>query len=219
VDPASGPSTEPTTESPELFPASDAGEQASYVDVEEAPSLTDSRETGTGAASAWDRPARRASTGLTAGLAVLVLLLGALAWLIGPPSQPAERYGEARLDALAAARSAAVDLISVNYQALDAQEKKAKSHLAMGSKFAKDYVTFLPKLRDTYTRNKLVLTTDVSAAGVIRVVDAKHVLVLAFIDQVSTNAARSTPRIDQNRVRLHMVESGGKWLVEGLEAL
>ena len=166
-------------------------------------------------------PARTAGTGagvgLTAALAVLVLLLGALAWFIGLPTQPAERYGEARLDALAAARAASVDLLSVNYETLEVGQKKAAEHLA--PKFRAEYTKFFTDLQTTAEKNKLVLTSSVVAGGVTSVRDAHHVVVLLFIDQVSTNAVRSSPRIDQNRVRMRMVEQNGTWLVEGLDAI
>ena len=162
-------------------------------------------------------PAARGSRGLTAALAVLVVLLAALAWVIGLPTQPAERYGEARLDALAAARTASVDLLSVNYETLEVGKAKAAEHLA--PKFRAEYTKFFADLQTTATRNKLVLTSSVVAGGVTSVKDSHHVVVLLFIDQVSTNAVRSSPRIDQNRVRLRMVEQGGKWLVEGLDAI
>ena len=161
--------------------------------------------------------APRSTRGLTAALAVLLVLLLGAAWLIGLPSRPADRYTQQRVDALAAAQSAATDLLSVNYESIQAGQKKAAGHLA--PKFRAEYTKFFTDLQTTAVKNKLVLTTHVEAGGVTSIKDADHVVALLFIDQISTNAQRSSPRIDQNRVRLRMVHTGGKWLVEGLDAI
>lgn len=167
-------------------------------------------------AGAWERPVRSAR-GLNAALAVLLLALAGTAYLIGWPHQAKDRYTEERVDALAAAQSAAVDLLSVNYESIEAGQKKAASHLA--PQFLGEYTRFFDSLRTTAVKNKLVLSSHVEAGGVTSIKDADHVVVLLFIDQISTNAQRASPRIDQNRVRLRMVHRGGKWLVEGLDAI
>ncbi|MDX6274607.1 MAG: Mce-associated rane protein [Frankiales bacterium] len=171
------------------------------------------------AAPGYQVPGRRSSGYgvLTALLAAAVLLLAAAVWLIGLPTQPKDSHPETRVDALAAAQTAAVDLLSVNYETLEVGQKKAAAHLA--PKFRGEYTKFFNDLQSTAVKNKLVLSSSVVASGVTSVKDADHVVVLLFIDQISTNAVRSSPRIDQNRVRLRMVRTGGHWLVEGLDAI
>lgn len=162
---------------------------------------------------------RRTVSGRTALLVVDALLVVVLAAVLLARHLTDPGTGSAQVDATAAAKTAAVDLVSVSWQALPAQGERARSRLDPRSRFAQDYVRFLPQLQDTARANKLVITAEVVAAGVQRVIDPTHVQVLAFVDEVSTNSARSAPRVDQSRVVLHMVRRGSQWLVQGLDAV
>lgn len=149
-------------------------------------------------------------------LGVAALLLAVLAVLETLSWREAKATKEARLDASVAARAAVVALISVNYEALP--EGRARAVKTLAPKFRPEYEKFLTSLETTATANKLISSANVETSGVIKA-SPDEVTVLLFIDQISTNASRSSPRIDQPRVRMTMVKSGGAWLVKAFEVV
>lgn len=161
-------------------------------------------------------PARRRGRLPEVALAVVALLLAVLAVLETLSWREAKATEEARLDASVAARAAVVALISVNYQSLP--EGRARAVKTLAPKFRPEYEKFLTSLEATATANKLISSASVETSGVIKA-SPKAVTVLLFIDQISTNASRSAPRIDQPRVRMSMVKLGGSWLVKAFEVV
>lgn len=167
-------------------------------------------------APASSSPARGRSRLPEAALGVVALLLAVLAVLETLSWRRSEATAQAKLDASAAARAAVVALISVNYEALP--EGRARAVKVLAPKFRPEYEKFLGSLEATAKANKLISSANVETSGVIKA-SPERVTVLLFIDQISTNASRSAPRIDQPRVRMKMVKSGDKWLVEAFEVV
>lgn len=151
-----------------------------------------------------------------AALGVVAVLLAVLAVLEALSWRESKATAQAEVDASVAARAAVVALISVNYEALP--EGRARAAKLLAPKFRPEYEKFLTSLETTAKANKLVSSASVEASGVVSASPGR-VTVLLFIDQISTNASRSAPRIDQPRVRMKMIKSGGKWLVEAFEVV
>lgn len=151
---------------------------------------------------------------LAVGAVAVVLLVLVVLELVSYRHDNATKA--ARLDASAAARSAVVALISVNYEALP--EGRATAVKTLAAKFRPEYDKFLNSLEATAKANKLISSASVETSGVISA-SPDRVTVLLFVDQISTNASRPAPRIDQPRVKMKMIKVGGKWLVEGFEVV
>jgi Mce-associated membrane protein len=158
------------------------------------------------------------ATGLRAGLVAVVVAALAVGGvlLVGQRDHgAAQRSGQ---QALAAARSAAVTVLSYDYRHLDADFAAASALTAQP--FTAEYQrTTTRAVRPVATTNAAVVKARVSAAGVVRATPDR-VVVLAFVDQTTSSNRLQRPQVDQNRVELTMVRgSGGRWLVAGVRAM
>jgi Mce-associated membrane protein len=158
------------------------------------------------------------ATGLRAGLVAVVVAALAVGGvlLVGQRDHgAAQRSGQ---QALAAARSAAVTVLSYDYRHLDADFAAASALTAQP--FTAEYQRTTTKaVRPVATTNAAVVKARVSAAGVVRATPDR-VVVLAFVDQTTSSNRLQRPQVDQNRVELTMVRgSGGDWLVAGVRAM
>jgi Mce-associated membrane protein len=158
------------------------------------------------------------ATGLRAGLVAVVVAALAVGGvlLVGQRDHgAAQRSGQ---QALAAARSAAVTVLSYDYRHLDADFAAASALTAQP--FTAEYQRTTTKaVRPVATTNAAVVKARVSAAGVVRATPDR-VVVLAFVDQTTSSNRLQRPQVDQNRVELSMVRgSGGRWLVAGVRAM
>jgi Mce-associated membrane protein len=123
----------------------------------------------------------------------------------------------ARRTAAQAAQRAAVDVLSADYRQLDRDIKRAESRLTPS--FRKDYAQLAQKAFGQLARdNHLLLTSTVVGYGV-RDASPNRVVVLVFVDQVSTTVKQPTPKLAQNRVRMTMRKMDGRWLVDKIDAL
>ncbi|GAA0332575.1 hypothetical protein NE235_30005 [Actinoallomurus spadix] len=118
----------------------------------------------------------------------------------------------AREDGLAAAQSAAKDLLSYNYRTLDYDLKKAESEMtpAMAKSYAEYWKIFRPSVEKSQTQ----ALTQVQVASVAHAT-ADRVEVLLFVKMISVNAAHKEPQVDTSWPRLQMKKSGKKWLIDG----
>jgi len=151
-------------------------------------------------------------TGLT--LAVVLLLaatvvLGAVAW-------QARRTADAGKAAVPVARSYAKEILSYDYRHIDADIARAKKD-ATGS-FRADYGDTSKLVRPLSLQYHVIVVATVKAASVVSAGPDKVVLLL-FVDQKTTSTRIAGPKIDQSRVRMILVRSGGKWLVAKVDAL
>ncbi len=125
-----------------------------------------------------------------------------------------------RSAALAAARSAAQDILSYDYRTIDADIRRAQSH-ATGT-FATQYRQSADQLAAQARQNRAIVQASPGQPGVVSA-DRGQVVVLVFVDQASVKQLEAqkspTTRIDQNRVRLTMTQVNGHWLVSQLAAL
>ena len=124
---------------------------------------------------------------------------------------------EARVEALAAARSAAVDLLSYDYRRLDADFERARRHVT--GRFAEQYGATTEKtVRPTATRYQAVVEATLVDAGV-RSATRDRAVVIVFVNQTSRNTRLAAPQIDQNRVRMTLTLVADRWLVSEVDAL
>lgn len=164
-----------------------------------------------------DRPAGLAGwlrLGLVAVVVAALAVGGVL--LVGQRNHDAAQ--RAGVQALAAARTAAVAVLSYDYRHLDSDFAAAKAYTAQP--FTAEYQQTTTKaVRPVATKNAAVVKAVVSAAGVVRAA-TDRVVVLAFVNQTTSSSRLQRPQVDQNRVELTMVRgSGGRWLVAGVRAM
>jgi Mce-associated membrane protein len=150
-------------------------------------------------------------------VALLVAALGVTGALLLQHRDHAARQ-QASDAALAAARSAAVTVLSYDYRHLD-RDFTAASALTTAPLTAEYQRTTSKAVRPVATSTKATVTAAVSAAGVVRAA-RDRVVVLVFVNQTTQSSRLERPQLDQNRVELTMVRRGdGRWLVAGVKAM
>jgi Mce-associated membrane protein len=145
---------------------------------------------------------------LSAALIVL-LVVGYFSW------QHQRDVANARIGALKAAKSFALDFGTYDYRSLDADFKKVTE--GMTDKFAKDYTSTSSKLKATLVQFKTRVTASIQGAGVTSASTAKATVVV-FLDQTVNTSQSSVPRLDRNRLQIKLERHHGKWLVGTLLA-
>ena len=166
---------------------------------------------------------RRAAL-VAAALCVALAAANVVVWVTGRGSSDSASRATvpaaARDDALAAARTAARDLLSYDYRTLDKDIAKAKSETT--GAFAKQYAGAAGRLVADARQARAIVQASPSAPGVVSA-SADQVVVLLFVDQASVKQTRGqrspATRIDQSRVRMTMTLVHGRWLVSQLAAL
>jgi len=161
-------------------------------------------------------PGGRVAARVIIGLAVLVLVLGlTVGWLVSLVRAP-RSAGAATQVAVLQAAGQVVDVLSLDYHHLPADFARAESRLT--PHFLAQHATELAQIRQAAADNHLVLSASVSAEGIAHL-GPNQATVLLFVDEISTNAARATPRIDENRVRVILLRTHGRWLIDEIDAL
>ncbi|MER7521279.1 hypothetical protein [Streptomyces sp. NPDC126499] len=174
------------------------------------------------------RPTRRGRRpGLPgAVLAVLVLLCVAATTLLGLHYRDAERTAQARTAALAAAREAAPVILSYDHRHLDRDFAAARARLTgpFLAEYGKTTTTVVAPTARTYRGVvKATVATppngDPSPAAAVVSASPDRVVVLLFMNQVTTSTQIPTPRLDLNRVRMTLVRTPQGWKVSAVDAL
>ena len=167
-------------------------------------------------------PARRAGRTprpdlLMLGAVVVVVALVVTAALLSVGARGADRTEQARTAAVAAAESAAVDVLSYDYRHLDRDFARAHRQLTGG--FADDYRRTTERVvRPTAQQVHAVVKAEVVASSVVRA-GQNRVVVLLFVNQTTTSNRLDAPKVDRNRVRMTMARVDGNWLVSQVDAL
>ncbi len=165
------------------------------------------------------KPAR-GRRGLTATISLVGLLAAVAVVVLGLHDRSAEASESARNGAVAAARTAAQDVLSYDYRNLNSDIARARGETT--GMFRQQYDGTAKQLLSQASAVKAIVQASVGTAGVVNAGN-DQVVVLLFVDQASVKqlAGSSTPttRIDQSRVRMTMSRVHGRWLVSALSAL
>lgn len=157
----------------------------------------------------------RISVRLVPALAVvLVLLLGAAAFLwFSRPGGSAVRTGD-YAEALQAARSGVVDLTSFDYLTLDDDIEQAR-RVTTGD-LREESVAQLDQRRQEITELQAVVNTEVVGAGVTRA-DGEDATVLMVIQSTQESAATPQAEVVRYRIEVALEKSDDRWLLSGIK--
>lgn len=154
---------------------------------------------------------------LIPGLAALLVVLLVLIVVFGYQTYNASRVDEARTQAVSAATTAAVDVLSYDYRHLDQDFAKARRHLAPA--FAEQYdKTTGTVVKPSALKIKAVVSAQVIKGSVVSATKDR-VVTLLFVNQTTSSTLRSGKRTDLNRVRMTMERVDDRWLVASVQAL
>jgi Mce-associated membrane protein len=152
---------------------------------------------------------------LVAGVVALALVLTAAAVTVKARGE--DRTERARTEAVAAAESRAVDLLSYDYRHLDRDFGRAEKGLT--GQFAQDYAhTTDSVVRPTAEEVHAVVKAEVVSSSVVRAAQNK-VVVLLFVNQTTTSTRVQGPQVDLNRVRMTLTRVGDDWKISAVTAL
>ncbi|GAA2488775.1 hypothetical protein [Streptomyces gobitricini] len=173
------------------------------------------------------RPAgrRRWRPLLLATLAVLLVAGLTAAALLAREYRDGRGAERARAEAAAAARKAAPVVLSYDHRRLERDFAAARAHLT--GPFRDEYRrTTTSVVAPTARKYRgVVKATVVEPPGggdpAVSVVSASRdrVVVLLFVNQVTTSTQVSGPRVDLNRVRMNLTLTSGGWKVSAVDAL
>lgn len=158
-------------------------------------------------------PARRHGRAATLTVALLIAALAYSGYTSWQLYQVHARTVAAET-ALAAAKDYAVTLTTLDTADIDGNYARAIDGATGGFKEA--YSLGAKQLRQILIDNKasgkgIVIDAAVKSAT------ATRVEVLLFVDQSITNAVRSEPRIDRNRIQMTMDLVDGRWLASSVD--
>jgi Mce-associated membrane protein len=117
--------------------------------------------------------------------------------------------------AITAAEQFAVDFGTYDYQHLDADFSEVAKKMTTG--FAKSYTATSSQLKPTLTQYKTQVTARIQGVGLTSS-SGNRAVVVVFLDQTVKTSQSSTPRIDRNRLEVHLVHVKGQWLIAKLLA-
>jgi Mce-associated membrane protein len=201
---------EGTAELPERTKLSKAERlEAKAARLREAEERRAAEPAGTGSSTATGWIVATIALAVVAAAAIALLIVTAVA------RQHQRDVNSARSDAVAAAKSFAVDFGSYDYQHLDADFQDVAKR--MTADFRKSYLDSTTRLKPTFVQYKTHVTARIQGYGVTSAGTSKATVVV-FLDQTVRTSQSSTPRIDRNRLEIQLVHQGGKWLVAKLLA-
>ena len=155
---------------------------------------------------------RRGVIALAVAVLVAAAAVGAL-WL--QTDRADQRSADSRA-AMSAATAAAQVIFSYDYRTFDAGVAKAKPYLT--GDFAKEYAQTTASLKATAQQEQAVVQAQVSAASVVEST-GDHVELLVYLNQYRRNTNITGEKVDQNRVVLTLVRTGGAWKVSAASAI
>jgi Mce-associated membrane protein len=163
------------------------------------------------------RPRLPRVQGLTAVLAVLVLLCAAAVAYLAVQLQRTQAAESAATNAQVTAARYAERLLSYHHAHLDRDFSAAKQLLT--DDFVKEYSDATEVVRDEAVEDRAVIRAETVASSVVSA-EPDEVRTLLFVNQTTTTGARdASPSLDLNRVVLTLVEEDGRWLVSDLDAM
>ncbi len=154
---------------------------------------------------------------LTVGLSVVIVLVLALAGVLGLKAWRGQEAEDARGQAVNAGRQAAETALSYDYRTLDKSFAAARG--TMTPEFAGKFDETAKVAGELATKTKATVRAEVREVGV-RDGDANRVTLVIFVNQTTTSTiTQGKPRVDLNRTRFTMVRNGSRWLVQEIAGL
>jgi Mce-associated membrane protein len=132
-------------------------------------------------------------------------------WRVADGQRDTEAGGQ---DALAAARRAAVALLSYDSRTVDTQLATA-SDLITGP-FQADFRTVTSTQVAPAAKERQVSTHAQVVAAAVVTAAPREVTTLLYLNQITESASSPAPTISGSRVRLTMTEVAGRWLVSAM---
>jgi Mce-associated membrane protein len=172
-------------------------------------------------------PRRGRRPGLLGAVLAVLVVLGVVAGaVLGWSYREAERTAQARTAALAAAQKAAPAILSYDHRHLDRDFAAARAHLTgpFLDQYGKTTKTVVAPTAQQYrgvVKATVAKPPSGDAAPAASVVSASpdEVVVLLFMNQLTTSTQVATPRLDLNRVRMTLVPTPQGWKVSAVDAL
>jgi Mce-associated membrane protein len=149
-------------------------------------------------------------------LAVVVLVAAVAVGVLWLQTDRADQRSADSRAAMSAATAAAQVIFSYDYRTFDAGVAKAKPYLT--GDFAKEYAQTTASLKATAQQEQAVVQAQVSAASVVEAT-GDHVELLVYLNQYRRNTNITGEKVDQNRVVLTLVRTGGAWKVSAASAI
>ncbi len=146
---------------------------------------------------------------LVVGLAVALVLL-----VLGVAHDA--RAEDARTSALSAAREAVVNFTSFDYRHLDQQFAVVQRETT--GDFAQQFAAQRNTIRSRLTASKGVTRASIVDAA-MEAATGTEATALVAMDQVITSSQLHQPVTSRQRVEVHLVSSGGQWLVDNVSAV
>jgi Mce-associated membrane protein len=144
----------------------------------------------------------------------LVVLLAAGVGYLWVEKSRTDALDRARLDALAAARSGVVPLLSYTGSSIEAD--LATSRRLLTGDFRDEYTTLVQRVvAPAARRDGIVTRAEVAAASVVSA-ERRRVVTLLFVTQTTQSKALKEQRLDGSRLRVTLSEVDGRWLISDL---
>lgn len=147
--------------------------------------------------------------GLLGALTIVSVAAAIWAWQAGDDTA----VEDATSSAQAAAEQAIEPLLSYDYQALEADQKRAQSYLT--ADYRKDYDKLFGVIADNAPSTQTKVVADAFASAIVRSGEDR-VDVLIFVDQLTTNKLTPRPVTYKNQVTVTMQKVGEDWLIDNL---
>jgi Mce-associated membrane protein len=157
---------------------------------------------------------RRTSRVLVAVLSVLLLALAAGALVGALKLREYVQKDNARAAALTAARTEALNLTSIDAQAIDNDLQRVLAGATGG--FKTDFAQRSKDLKTVLTENQVSAEGKVLEAALVRA-DTETATALVVVDSNVKNKAAPAGRSNTYRMQLDLERHGGRWLTSALQ--
>ena len=144
---------------------------------------------------------------------VLLLLLGAVGYLLFSRPAPSSVSTADYVPVLTQGRQDVVDLTSFDYQTLDQDIAQVKK-ISVGD-LQKNSVDLLQKGRQQFTDQQVVVNTEVVSAAVTQAGDRTRRLMMVIQSTQQTKAS-PTPKVSRYRIQADLEQVGDRWLLTGI---
>jgi Mce-associated membrane protein len=154
---------------------------------------------------------------LVLALGIATLLAGAIAGYSWYGHHQGQQRDTAARTCVTAATPAAQAIFSYDYRTFDASVANARPFIT--GNFASEYAKTTAGLKATAVSVKAIVQAQVSAIGLVDTAAGGKVDVMVYLNQYRRNTNVSGEKVDQDRVVLTMIRSGGGCKVDDAAAI